>query len=294
MTDPIDVSGLIDIHVHCGPSPFDRRTDGYECAREAANAGMDAVVLKEHHLPTAYGVPYIDRLLERDGLEVDVIGSVVLNYCNGGFNPFAVESAIAYGADVIWGPTIDARHHAEQTGSLGAFLGVDAGAEYEDRDGISALEDGDLTADVRLCLDKVIAHDVVFCLGHLSYEETVAIVDYLAEAGHERIVVDHPNYGVTDLSIDQQRTLAERGAYLNFLFMGLSPKYSWISSEELYENIREIGVDRCVLSSDVGQQVNPSSPESLRILGETLRSEGLSESEFRTMAGETPRSLLFE
>ncbi|WP_254533047.1 DUF6282 family protein [Natrinema gelatinilyticum] len=294
MTDPIDVTGLVDLHLHCGPSPFDRRTDGYEAALEAARAGMDAIVLKEHHLPTVYGVEYIDRLLEREGYDIEVVGSTVLNYCNGGFNPFAVEAAIEYGAGVIWAPTIDAAHHASRTGDLGAFLGVDAGPEYDDREGVTALEDGELRRDVRLCLDKVVAHDVVFCVGHLSYEETLAIVEYLADDDHERVVVDHPNYHVTDLSIEQQRTLADLGAYMNFPFMGLSPKYRWISSEELYENIRALGIDRCVLSSDVGQQVNPSSPESMRILGETLRAEGLSTAEFQTMAAENPKSLLVD
>lgn len=292
MGQHVSLDGAVDLHTHCGPSPFGRRVDGYECAREVAEAGMDGVVLKEHHLPTAYGVPYIDRMLDRDGQDVDVVGSVVLNYCNGGFNPFVVQSAIEYGARVVWGPTIDARHHAEQTGSLGAFLGVDAGREYADKEGITALDGGELTADARLCLDKVVENDVLFCLGHLSFEETLAVADYLAECGHEKFVVDHPTYGVTDLDLDEQRALVERGATLNFPFLALSEEHGWTTSADLYENIRAIGVEHCVLSSDVGQETSPSVPESLRQLGESLVAEGLTVDEFGELVADRPKQLL--
>lgn len=293
MVPKISLDGAVDLHTHCGPSPFDRRVDGYNCAREVAAAGMHGVVLKEHHLPTVYAVPYIDRLLAAEDRDVNVIGSVVLNYCNGGFNPFAVQSAIEYGAKVIWGPTIDARHHAEQTGSLGAFLGVDAGEEYADKAGITALnDDGELTADVQLCLNKIVDNNLLFCLGHLSFEETLAVAKYLSDRGHERFVVDHPTYGVTDLDLDQQEALVDHGAYLNFPFMAISEEYGWTTSEAIYENIRAIGTDHCLLSSDVGQMANPSVPESLRRLGEALIEEGLSVAEFRTLIEHHPKQLL--
>jgi hypothetical protein len=294
MTDRIDLTGAVDLHTHVGPSPFGRRVDGYESAVEAGSAGMDAIVMKEHFLPTAYARPYVDRLLDRDGIDVEAIGSTVLNYCNGGFNPFAVQAAIDYGAEVIWGPTIDAAHHAEQTGELGTFLGVEAREEYADVEGIRALDEaGELRDDVRLCVEKIAANDVVLALGHLSFPETRAVVEYASELGHEKVVVDHPNYHVTDLRLDQQRELVSLGAVLNFPFMAISPKYHWIESDDLAENIRQIGVDNCVLSSDVGQRVNPSVPESLRILGETLRSEGLSTDEIEQMIERTPKELLY-
>lgn len=292
MPPRIDLTGTVDIHTHVGPSPFDRRVDGYECAVEAGRAGLDAVVLKEHHLPTVYAEQYIDRLLEADDVDIEVFGSVVLNYCNGGFNPFMVETAIQYGARVVWGPTIDARHHAERTGSLGAFLDVEAGAEYDAVDGIVALDDGALREDVVACLEKIRTHDVLLCLGHLSFEETRAIVDYLTSRGHEKVVVDHPNYRVTDLRLDQQHELVDLGATLNFPFMAISPKYHWLTSAELAENIREIGVDHCVVSTDVGQRVNPSVPESLRILGEVLLEEGFTAAEFERLAATKPKELL--
>jgi len=292
MADDVDITGAVDLHTHVGPSLFDRRVDGYECATEAARAGVDAVVMKEHHLPTVYGVPYIDRLLERDGADVDVFGSVVLNYCNGGFNPFVVEAAIEYGAVVVWGPTLDAKHHAEVTGDLGGFLDVEAGEAYDSVAGITALSDGQLREEVRRCVEKVAAADVVLALGHLSYPETKAVVEYAADLGHERVLIDHPNYPVTGLSHAQQEELVALGATLNFPFLGISEPHGWMSGTEMAENIRTVGVDNCVVSSDVGQQESPSVPDALRQLGAALHAEGLSGSEFTAMVEHRPKDLL--
>lgn len=288
-----DLTGAVDVHTHVGPSPIDRRVDGFECAVEAGNAGMDALVVKEHFFPTAYATTYVRRLLEREGRDVEAFGSIVLNYCNGGFNPFAVQAALDYGARVVWGPTIDARHHAEQTGELGSFLDVEAGEEYAGVDGITALDaDGDLREEVRLCVDKVSRADVVLALGHLSFAETRAVVEYAADRGHEKVLVDHPNYHVTDLDVDQQEELVALGATLNFPYLALSPEYRWLDEEELAANVRRVGVDNCVLSSDTGQPGTPSVPESLRLLADALRSEGLSTADLRTMLEDTPKRLL--
>jgi hypothetical protein len=248
--------------------------------------------MKEHHLPTVYGTTYIDRLLERDGTDIDVFGSLVCNYSNGGFNPFAIEAAIEYGVRVIWGPTIDAKHHAEVSGDLGGFLDVEAGREYDDVEGITALSDGELREEVTQCVEKVAAQDVVLALGHLSYPETKAIVEYATEVGHDRIVIDHPNYEITGLSHDQQKTLANLGATLNFPFLSISEAYGWTTGADLAANIRAVGVDNCIVSSDGGQAKSPSAPDGLRMLGRELRAEGIAESEFEAMVETRPKELL--
>jgi len=294
MQGNIDLGGAVDIHVHCGPSKFPRRVDGYELAVEAADAGMDAVVMKEHFLPTVYGVPYIDRLLERDERDIDVFGSLVMNYCNGGFNPFMVQTALDFGAKVVWVPTIDARNHGEKTNGVGKYLGMDDVAEeYRGKTGLYALtENGELKDDVALCLDKIVEHDAVLGLGHGTYEETHAMVEYLGEQGHSKVFVDHPNYYITDFDREQQQTLVDFGAYINFQFAAVSPKFHWLHAEELADNIRNLGVDNVMVSSDMGQIPNPSSPEGLRILGELLLEEGFSREEYRTMVETNPKSAL--
>jgi len=293
MEETVPLDGAIDVHTHVGPSPFDRRVNGFECAMEVANAGMGGVVLKKHHLPTTASTPYIDRLLSREGADVDVIGSAVLNYCNGGFNPFVVQSTIDAGAGVVWGPTLDARNHAERTGELGAFFGVDAGPEYEGKTGITAFDDdGDLREDVRLCIEKIVDNDVVLALGHLSNKETHAITEYAADLGNKKVLIDHPEYPVTDLNGEQQAELVSLGATLNFPFLSVSAEYGWSSAERIADRIRSVGIENCVVSSDVGQLTTPSAPEGLRSLGRQLLDEGFSIADFKALVKTNPKRLL--
>lgn len=294
MAGTIRLGGAVDLHSHVGPSKFPRRVTGYEYAREAAEADMDAVVMKEHYLPTAYGTEYIDQLLAVDDADIEVRGSVVMNYCNGGFNPFMVQTAIDYGAAVVWAPTIDARNHGEKTAGVGMYLGVEeVPPEYEGKTGLYALDDdGNLTEDVELCIEKVAENDVILAIGHVSNEETFAMTEYAASLGHDKIMIDHPNFEITDLDRDQQKELVTMGATLNFPWAGMSPKFQWTSPKEVYDNVRDVGVDNCVVSSDVGQPQNPSSPEALRIYGELLLEQGLSVDEYRVLVEENPKALL--
>jgi hypothetical protein len=293
MADDIDLAGAVDLHTHVGPSAFDRRVDGLECAMEVAEAGMDAVVMKEHHLPTAAGTYYVERLLEREDADVTPVGSVVLNYCNGGFNPFVVQTAIDAGAGVVWGPTLDARNHAAKTGELGGFLGVETGRAYEGKEGIEAFDGkGRLREEVRRSVETVVDEDVVLALGHLSNEETLAIVEHVADMGHDKILIDHPSYHVTDLSSSQQQELAALGATLNFPFLSVSEEYGWASPGEIADSIRAVGVDDCVVSSDVGQASTPTVPDSLRRLGRKLHDEGLSAAELDVLLRDNPKRLL--
>ena len=43
------LDGLVDMHVHSGPSPFPRRLDHVEAAQDGARIGMRAMVAKSHH-----------------------------------------------------------------------------------------------------------------------------------------------------------------------------------------------------------------------------------------------------
>jgi hypothetical protein len=290
------MDGAVDLHAHCGPSLIERRGDGFELALDAAEAGFDAIVLKEHYLPTAYGVPYIDRLLAERDADIDVVGSLVMNYCNGGFNPFMVEVACRHGAGVVWAPTSDARRQAEVTGVLGSKHEVKLGEEpeYDGKAGLYAIDDdGDLTDDVRLCIEKVAKHDVVLAIGHLSYDETAAMVEYCAELGHERVMIDHPSYPVTDFDLEQQEHLVEHGAVMNHVFGGISPVSAWETKDEFYEHVRAIGVDNCVVSSDMGQVGNPTPAQGLTYLGEILTGQGLSTAEYHTLVETNPKELLY-
>ncbi len=50
---PVDLSGLIDLHIHSAPDVVERHGDDVDIAREAQAAGMSAIMLKSHVTGTA-------------------------------------------------------------------------------------------------------------------------------------------------------------------------------------------------------------------------------------------------
>jgi len=84
------LKGSCDLHDHTGPAMFERLVDDFEAAKQAGDAGMKAIVLKDHHDDTSRRA-YLTRKVVPG---IEVFGSVVLNYWTGGLNPFAVDVAI--------------------------------------------------------------------------------------------------------------------------------------------------------------------------------------------------------
>lgn len=288
---PADIEGAVDLHAHCGPYDFERRFDGVEAARRAADAGMDGIVLKSHLLPTAAATHYIEELLELEDYEIEVFGSVALNHVVGGYNPWMVRTAIEFGAAVIWVPTIHADNQIAHDGTV-AVPGKGT-APPDGQTGLNALtKDGDLTQAASACLDEVVRGDVIIGIGHPRFEEAREMVQYLSERDHEKIIIDHPLFPATNYDLEHQRQLVDLGATINLVYNSISSLWQWRSPESVYENIRTIGIENCVISSDVGSHGHPSHPEALQLMGEILREQGLSTDEYMTMIETNPKRLL--
>ena len=90
--------GACDLHIHSGPDVAPRQQDIIELARDAAQAGMRALAIKDHNTITADRAALVHSVL---GDSILVLGCIVLNYSVGGFNAEAVERGVAWGAP-IW------------------------------------------------------------------------------------------------------------------------------------------------------------------------------------------------
>ena len=95
------LSGSIDMHLHPGPDAFKCRVDALEAASQAKQAGMKAIVIKNHFYPTAPLAMMVNGLVP----DFTVFGSVCLDYEMGGLNVHAVEYSARAGARVVWMPT---------------------------------------------------------------------------------------------------------------------------------------------------------------------------------------------
>src|SRR5687768_4368412 len=114
---PDYLDGAVDLHVHSYPDVDPRRYDDIDLAREAANAGMGAILIKSHQASTVERAYLVSRVVSG----IDVYGGLVLNETVGGLNPSAVRLAIRLGAKQVWMPTRSAandRRHHQQAGGI--------------------------------------------------------------------------------------------------------------------------------------------------------------------------------
>ena len=112
-----DLTDLLDLHIHTRPDVQPRMLDDIQAATAAKTAGMRAILIKSHVVPTAGRACIAERTVGG----VRVFGALVLNQEVGGFNPAAVETAIRMGAKVIWMPMRSATNMHHRPGRRGGL-----------------------------------------------------------------------------------------------------------------------------------------------------------------------------
>ena len=284
------LEGATDLHLHAGPSVFPRLMDAVETAKAARAAGMRGIVIKHHHTPTVDRGYFVHKAVP----EVEVYGGVTLNYAAGGLNPFAVDSALRLGGKIVWMPSVDARNHKTHFGELGKYgsrLDYEKPGIYRDAPGITILDDGKLKPEIGQILDIVADNDAAIATSHLNNEESRALVQE-ARRRNIKTVVTHVNFVTASLSTEDQRWMAEKGAYLELCYSSLSPAWRSTSIDEVAETVREVGPEHYVLASDLGQVHNPAPPEGLRIYISLLLERGFDPEDIKVMVKENPEKIL--
>lgn len=262
------LKGAYDMHVHAGPDVIPRKMDDLELAAAYRAAGMKGFVIKSHYFDTA-GRAFLVRKLYPD---LDAVGALVLNRSAGGLNPEAVEQAARYGVRLVFMPTVDAFN----------MLHTDSS--------IRILEDGRLAAPVEEILDIIKEKDLVLCSGHIAPEETLALFARAQEKGLRRLIATHVEWPPTGASVQMQKKYVECGAFLEHCVINLIG--GALSVPELAAQIREIGAEHMILSSDLGQVSNPEPVRALAEYTGRLLDAGVTEEELSAMLRVNPKKLL--
>ena len=249
-------------------------------ARRFAELGLAGFALKSHYTSTAERAQVVSRLVP----EVEVVGTLTLNRAVGGLNALAVEIAAREGARIVWMPTVDSP--AETAGRTepkdGDKVPQWARLQHELRSlGLSAdpvrvtAPDGQLLPEARDVVRAIARHGLVLATGHLARDDTFAIVDAALEEGVADIVVTHPEFPCQDFSIEDQRTLAERGCLIErCLTTPFSGKTTW---DHVFEGVRAVGVERSLFSSDCGNPDYPPVEDGLALWADRLLGAGFDE-----------------
>ena len=125
----------------------------------------------------------------------------------------------------------------------------------------------------------LIAKDnLVLATGHPTAEEALMEVREGQKVGVKHMVVTHAMMAPIHMSDAQMREAAKMGAYIEFVYNGLIGCYKEFTFKDYARAIRYVGVDHCILASDMGQPTNPMHPDGLLLLFKGLEEQGITDS----------------
>lgn len=281
------LQGVIDFHVHSGPDSFTRSVTDMEIARIAKGSGMAGLVFKNHFTMTG------DRayLAERAVPGIRCFGGIALNRAVGGLNAEAIERMTTFtggNGKVVWLPTFDAENHVR-------FF-------KEDRLAVAIVRDGKPVPELAEILRLIARHDLVLCTGHSSADECLVVLKAAREAGVKSMLVTHAMSDPIGMTNDQMKTAAKLGAKLECVWLTningptshipSQRKWKQITTAEYAKAMRDVGPEHFVLSSDLGQYLNPIHTDGMTAFILGLREAGIAEKDIDRMCRKNPAALL--
>jgi hypothetical protein len=271
------LEGVIDLHVHCGPDSLPRTVDAADVARIAKQRGMRGFIVKNHFEPTA-SLAYMTR---RQVPGIEIFGGITLNLAVGGINARAVE------------------HMAKVAGGYGRFVWMgsfdtEAQVRYskEDRPFVPVSRNGKLLPETEEVIAVIARHQLVLSTGHSTPSEVLLMIHEARRQGVKHIIVTHAMIAPIHMRNPTMLEASEMGAYIEFVYNGLIGPYKEFEFTDYAEAIRIVGADRCIISTDLGQTVNPLHPDGMMAFIDGLRELGLTQDEIDCMSKENPAQLL--
>jgi len=279
------VRQAIDTHVHIGPEIIPRKYTVSELIK-IEDGKIGGMVLKNHFYPTTCLIKEI-----RNTKNLRLFGSIALNNSVGGLNSESILAA-SYLSDYslfVWFPTINAENFLKKST-------YEIAPEWVNKKGFIARK-SDQVEPVILYKNKVIKIlkmikkcNAVLATGHISWQESMKLVKKALQIGVRKIVITHPIYQRIEMPIEKQIMLAKKGCFIEQCYSMYS--IDKIKIENIVLQIKAVGAESIILSSDVGQTFNPSPSESLLIFGQLLVKQGISYSELYQMMVINPKNLL--
>jgi len=284
------IRGGYDLQVHVYPDVIKRRIDDVGLAQEFLQHGLKGFVLKSHYLSTAERAQVVCRAVPG----IEAYGAITLNHAVGGLNPVAVEIAGRSGAKIVWMPTVDADN--ETAGRVGgpekklpfwAEIQRELAALGISPPPLTVLDDkGNVNEPARRCMELIGKHDMILATGHLGRKEIFALVRAARDMKVKKVLVTHAEFPSQNLTADEQVELANHGAVIEHCFTTMyTGKAPW---EVVIDSIRKVGPERCLLSTDLGQTINPPVAEGYAMFAQKLLDAGFSAAQIRRMAVENP------
>lgn len=288
------IEGGYDLQVHVAPDVIARRIDDLDLAKEFLARKLKGFVLKSHYVPTYERA----KVVTKASPGITAFGAITLNHSVGGLNPVALEIAGRSGNKMVWMPTVDAANEtAGRTDGPTDKLPFWAKIQRElSATGIAPPpltvlgDNGKLNEAARRCLELIGKHDMILATGHLGKKEIHALVKTGKEMGLKRVLVTHAEFPSQSLTPAEQVELADLGATIEHCFTTMyTRKAPW---DVYFESVRKVGAERVVLSTDLGQSINPPVAEGFAMFAQKMLDAGFSAADVRRMTVTNPTALI--
>jgi hypothetical protein len=270
--------GVYDLHIHTAPDVVPRKCSDLEAAQRMLATGMSGGAIKCHYLDTAARAV----LLHEQFPQLNIVGGITLNRSVGGLNPSAVERTAQAGGKMLWFPTLEAREYQRY------HRPNDPDADLSHY--ISACdENGHLLPAALDVLDAAAQYQMVVGTGHIGALEGMELV---REGQHKgcTMVLTHADNPADQYTIEQQMEAVRLGAVVEHSFF--TTYYGRTSIEEIVRQIRAVGCENVILTTDFGQPKSPFFDEGMAQYAHLLLENGFTLDELRQIMCQNPRRIL--
>ena len=304
------LKGAVGYHTHVGwirgsassaaGEPLRAILDPMVAVQSAKDAGLRAIVLRDLYCNSAGMASILQKLVP----DIEIIGGIFLNAEVGGINPDAVFTSLTYGkgARFVCLATDSSAHLSQRIWAI-PQNSLDADPiRY-----VTPFDNGKLKPEMYRILEIIAEHDILLETGVSSPEQNLILVEEAHRVGVRRILVTHPSPKFTGMSVDDQIKAVELGALIEYTWMFYTHHVSYRVrryqapsrpanyTEDIgtaFDQIRAVGAEHCVLSTDFGQLDQALPVEGLRQFIFCLLDLGMTEGEITMMVRRNPLHLI--
>jgi predicted metal-dependent phosphotriesterase family hydrolase len=153
-------------------------------------------------------------------------------------------------------------------------------------------QNGALLPETKAVIAVIAKHGLALASGHVSAQEALLMFEEGKRAGVRAMVATHGMGTPTSLTVDQARQATKLGAFIEFTSGTLANQSAQARIDRTAADIRSVGVEWAIISSDLGQAGNALPADGFATFMEALRKKGFTDAEIDRMAKENPARLL--
>lgn len=290
------IKGAYDLHVHSAPDVMPRKLDDMDMAKRIKDSGMAGFAMKSHYFCTAERAKMINTM---HGSDCHAIGTIVLNHAVGGINPNAVEMAGRSDNKLVWFPTLDSAHGRADVFSgkpldklpFWAKILMEMREEGIETEPINILDQNDkLIAPVYDVLDIIAKYNMALVTGNLSKKEAKVLVKEAHARKVQKIIIALVDFPSIAYTVEEQQEFTKYGAYMEHCYNTWSS--GKVDVNESIHQIKSIGADNVILSTDLGQSKGIYPDEGMLAYATKLVEAGVSEEDVIKMTVHNPKWLI--